>query len=298
MNTAVTEIGGRDRNSPVPNGEFAFTWSDFRKIATLVHSEAGIVLSETKVNLVYSRLAKRLRAIGLKSFRDYCRLIEGEEGVDERQAMIAAMTTNVTRFFREEHHFDYLRQDVSPKLAAKARAGGRVRIWSAGCSSGEEPYSIALTMLRETPDVANHDFLILASDIDHNMVARGRAGQYGAKQVEGIPQQYRQNFLEPIQDLGTLSYQFAPPVRALIRFNELNLLESWPMKGKFDAIFCRNVMIYFDEPTQNAIWKRFAEALLPGGTLFIGHSERIATDRQPFDLVAQTTYRFKSGVRK
>jgi len=298
MTSPVMEGTSRQQDMPVPGGEFAFTWSDFRLIAALVHSESGIVLSESKVNLVYSRLAKRLRAIGFKTFREYCELVEGAEGVDERQAMIAAMTTNVTRFFREPHHFDYLRSEVLPNLIAAAKSGQRVRIWSAGCSSGEEPYSIALTILNEFPDVSNYDVLILASDIDPNMVERGQAATYGAKLVESIPQTLRRNFLEPYEDKGGLSYRMAAPVRGLVRFNKLNLLGRWPMKGKFDIIFCRNTMIYFDEPTQNSIWSRYADILVPGSPLFIGHSERIATELHPFDLVAQTTYVLRRGARR
>jgi chemotaxis protein methyltransferase CheR len=298
MADAAGETMHDGRDTPVPSGEFPFTWTDFRQIASLVHSSSGIVLTESKANLVYSRLAKRIRVIGLKTFREYCKLIQGEEGVDERQAMLAAMTTNVTRFFRESHHFDYLRQHVLPPLIDAARDGARVRIWSAACSSGEEPYSIALTLINEMPDIAGTDFLILASDLDHNMIARGREGIYAAKLVESIPKQLRGKYLEPIQQKGELAYQMASAVRDLVRFNELNLLGRWPMKGRFDAIFCRNVMIYFDDPTQNAIWKRFAEIMTPEATLFIGHSERIATDVQPFDLVAQTAYRLRKQVRK
>ena len=293
-NSAIDETSGR-RDVPVPTGEFPFTWSDFRQIAALVHSHSGIVLTESKVNLVYSRLAKRLRAIGLKSFRDYCALIEGADGADERQAMIAAMTTNVTRFFRESHHFDHLRDEILPALIEKARSGARVRIWSSACSSGEEPYSIALTVLKEMPDAPTRDFLILASDLDHNMVARGRTGIYDAKLVESIPIDLRRDWLETIRDKDKISYQMKPAVRGLVRFNELNLLGSWPMRGKFDVIFCRNVMIYFDEETQDSIWARFADVLTPDGTLFIGHSERISVDRHPFDLVAQTTYQLRGA---
>lgn len=279
------------RDLPVPNGEFPFTWADFRQIAALVHSQAGIVLTESKVNLVYSRLAKRLRAIGLKTFREYCALVQGEDGLDERQAMIAAMTTNVTRFFREPHHFDYLREEVLPGLKRAAMAGQRVRIWSAGCSSGEEPYSIALTLLSEMPDAGSLDIRILATDIDHNMIARGKAGIYSEKLVDSIPRDLRNRFLTRIGEKDAASYQICDEARDLVRFNELNLLGAWPMRGKFDAIFCRNVMIYFDEATQNSIWSRFAELLPPKGPLFIGHSERISMEDQPFDLVAQTTYR-------
>lgn len=286
----ATQSNSRE-TAPVPGGEFAFTWSDFRQIAAVVHAEAGIVLVDSKVNLVYSRLAKRLRAIGLRSFRDYCALIESSDGADERQAMIAAMTTNVTRFFREPHHFEYLSRVVLPPLAAAAKRGERVRVWSAGCSSGEEPYSIALTILDAIPDADKRDILVLASDLDPNMIRRGESGDYGANQVESVPSPLLGKWFETHKADGKVTYSVAPRIRDLVRFRELNLLGHWPMKGQFDVIFCRNVMIYFDEPTQNDIWHRFATLLRPGGHLFIGHSERISTDRQPFDLVAQTVYR-------
>ena len=282
-------VSGNNEKIPVPDGEFAFTWSEFREIAALVHGEAGIVLSEAKVNLVYSRLAKRLRAIGLRSFREYCELLRSKAGSGEKQAMISAMTTNVTRFFREPHHFEHLVEDVLPPLIAGARRGDRVRIWSAGCSSGEEPYSIALTLLKMMPDALSHDILILATDIDPEMIARGRAATYTQSQAAGIPEDLRGSAFEKGR-IGP-DYRISECARSLIRFNELNLLGTWPMRGRFDVIFCRNVVIYFDEETQNEIWGRFASVMPDGGHLCIGHSERIALDRQPFELVAQTVYR-------
>ena len=278
----------------VTDGEFAFTTQDFRKIAALVHGECGIVLHEGKANLVYSRLAKRLRAIGLRSFRDYCTLIESGDGADERSAMIAAMTTNVTRFFREPHHFDHLAKVLVPRLTENARAGKRVRIWSAGCSSGEEPFSIALTLLDKMGDAVQRDVKILATDIDANMVAHGREGVYSTQHDANIPPAMRNAWTIS----GNGAVRMAPQARALVQFNELNLLGTWPMKGKFDAIFCRNVMIYFDEETQNRIWARYASMLEPGGTLFIGHSERLSLELHPFELAGQTTYRLKAGARR
>lgn len=276
------------QSSLVPDSEFAFTLSDFRKIAALVHGEAGIVLPESKASLVYSRLAKRLRTIGLRSFRDYCALVESKDGIDERMAMIAAMTTNVTRFFRESHHFEEL-STILPAMAQAARKGQRLRLWSAGCSSGEEPYSMAITLLDVMSDALDHDVRILATDLDPNMLERGRAGRYPRNAVREVPQRLRERWTRPEGETVVM----APELRNLIQFNELNLLAEWPMTGKFDAIFCRNVMIYFDEETQDRIWRKFASLLRPGGTLFIGHSERIAMDRHPFDLVAQTTYRLR-----
>jgi len=285
----VTATTMQKDSSPVPAGEFAFTWSDFRQIAAMVHGEAGIVLAESKANLVYSRLAKRLRAIGLRSFREYCELVEGEAGVGERQAMIAAMTTNVTRFFREQHHFDHLAESVLPRLVSAARRGQRVRIWSSACSSGEEPYSIALTLLNAMPDASNHDVLILASDIDPDILDTAAEGSYPLSKLEHIPAALRGNFV--VADRAEQRFHFADAVRNIIRFRNLNLLRDWPVRGSFDVIFCRNVMIYFDQETQDGIWSRFADRMTPEATLYIGHSERIATDRLPFSLVAQTAYR-------
>jgi len=272
----------------VPDGEFPLTWEDFHRIAALVHGQAGIVLAEGKANLVYSRLAKRLRIIGLRNFRDYCDLVQSDQGAAERSALISALTTNVTRFFREDHHFRYLEEKVWPELA---RASRRVRVWSAGCSSGEEPYSIALSLLHAIKDAPQRDMLILASDLDPEMVADGLAARYPATRLADIPVAYRDLVERPSRDD---TFTFSQTVRNLIRFRELNLIGPWPLHGKFDVIFCRNVMIYFDEETQNRIWGRFADVIAPGGTLCIGHSERIDLGQHPFDLVGQTIYRRKS----
>jgi len=271
----------------VPDGEFDFTWVDFRTIAKLVHGEAGIVLPESKAALVYSRLSKRLRELRLSSFSDYCGLID--DSADERQVLIAAMTTNVTRFFRESHHFEHLRHSVYPVLIDKARQGVRIRLWSAACSSGEEPYSIALSLLHAMPDATDHDILILASDLDPNMIAIGQAGIYPASRLEDIPPHFRKGAIEGTGD----RFRFTERVRRLVRFRHLNLLREWPIHGSFHVIFCRNVMIYFDQPTQDAIWPRFANVMVPGGHLYIGHSERLVTDG--FSLVSQTAYR-RSGL--
>src|SRR5688572_13070680 len=181
-------------------GEFLFTNEDFRKIAQILHSHAGIALAEGKAALVYSRLAKRLRSLGMRSFREYCALIEDAKGVDERQTMMAALTTNVTRYFREPHHFDHLRDHVMPKLAERARRGGRVRMWSAACSNGQEPYSMAITVLAALPEAANLDVKILATDIDPNMVAEGRAGLYREDAVEPVPLDLRRKWFRKVQN--------------------------------------------------------------------------------------------------
>jgi chemotaxis protein methyltransferase CheR len=272
----------------VVEGEFAFTDADFRKIAAMVHGDAGIHLPDAKATLVYSRLAKRLRALGLASFRDYCELVTGAEGVDERQKMLAALTTNVTRFFREPHHFDHLKEKVLPPLLDAARRGGKVRIWSAACSSGQEPFSIAMTILALDPNAAERDIKVLATDIDPNMVREGRGGTYAPHLLDGVPDGYRKRWTSAVPR----GVQMADELRALITFNELNLIGDWPMKGTFNAIFCRNVAIYFEDDTQAKLWSRFAPLIAPDGALYIGHSERIQGPATPlFRPDGVTTYR-------
>ncbi|BCH23187.1 CheR family methyltransferase [Mesorhizobium sp. L-8-3] len=265
----------REAPALVP-GEYLLTMADFRQIAAILHDDAGISLSEAKAALVYARLAKRLRALGLSSFRDYCALVSSGNAVDERQKLVAALTTNVTKFFREKHHFDHLQRTVLPQLVARARRGGQVRIWSAGCSNGQEAYSAALVILQMMPDVLDCDFKILASDIDPNMVAEGRAGLYSDVAVEDVPAEIRNRWLRKVRDGGELKWQVPDEARELVAFRELNLFARWPMKRPFDVIFCRNVAIYFDKDKQAELWARFAGTLLPGGYLYIGHSERIA----------------------
>ena len=294
----MTAAAAKSRTSAaMVEGEFLFTEGDFRKIAAMVHGDAGIALHETKATLVYSRLAKRLRALGLASFQDYCALVAGADGVDERQKMLAALTTNVTRFFREPHHFDHLRDKVLPPLLAAAKAGGKVRIWSAACSSGQEPYSAAMTILSLMPDAANLDIKILATDIDPNMVADARTGIYAESLLTGIPAEHLRRWTSPAAGRSG-AVQMADELRALVTFNELNLIGDWPMKGKFDAIFCRNVAIYFDDDTQARLWSRFAPLLPVGGRLYIGHSERVAGPAAAvFEPDGITTYRLTSSPR-
>ncbi|MGI3901830.1 MAG: protein-glutamate O-methyltransferase [Janthinobacterium lividum] len=282
------------REKSIVEGEFVFRAEDFRRIAAMLHSDAGIFLPEAKSTLVYSRLVKRLRVLGMESFRDYCAFLEESGGADERQQMMAALTTNVTRFFREPHHFDYLKTKVLPPLLDAAKRGGRVRIWSAGCSKGHEPYSMAMTVLSLMPEAADRDVRILATDIDPNVVKEGRAGLYDRAALEGVPPAEFKRFLRPDEKGGTFSV--SDDLRRLVSFRELNLMAQWPMAGQFDVIFCRNVVIYFDEATQAKVWQRFSEKLVTGGTLCIGHSERLSGPAlNRFTNVGITIYRHASG---
>lgn len=279
--------------APLAAGEFGFDRSDFAFIATTLHEDAGIHLPASKANLVYSRLAKRLRVLGLESFRDYCALVGSEEGADERAQMVAALTTNVTRFFREPHHFEHLRRKLVEPAAADIRAGRRLRIWSAGCSSGQEPYSIALTLLQVIPDARAYDLRVLATDINPIVLETARRATYPAEEVVSVPPELRRSWMESAGS-GAMRLDEAP--RGLVSFRPLNLIGAWPMKGPFDAVFCRNVVIYFDEKTQMRLLNRFATLLRPGGYLYLGHSERMVGPAEAlFRLDGTTTYRKIGG---
>lgn len=281
-------------------GEFHLTARDFSEIAAIMHREAGIALPENKVNLVYSRLAKRLRILGLKNFREYCNVVKDvsdDRGRDERDTMIAALTTNVTRFFREPHHFEHLKISVLPKLLQQARLGQPVRIWSSACSSGQEPYSIALTILNLLPDAPNYDVRILATDIDPNMIAHGEAGCYEKAMLKDVPAGLAQRWFSPMAD-NSDQMRAVAELRSLVRFRKLNLMGDWPMRGQFHAIFCRNVVIYFDTETQNRVWTRMLPLLARDGALYIGHSERVGGPAEAqLRSDGVTIYRHSESVR-
>lgn len=282
------------------SGEYPLTRRDLSQIASMIYSDAGIYLNDSKASLVYSRLSKHIRQLGLGGFREYCDLVSSPQGAAERKEMLSFLTTNFTRFFRENHHFDHLRNEVLPDLIARAKAGGRVRIWSAACSDGQEPYSIALTVLSVLPNAADYDFKILATDIDPKILALARAGAYDDSAVETVSPAMRKQWFNENPANPRRRWQVDDKLKRLITFNELNLLGNWPFKGPFDVIFCRNVVIYFDEPTQIRIWSRFAEHLPVGGHLYIGHSERVAGEaKDSFDNIGITTYRYlgKGGKR-
>jgi chemotaxis protein methyltransferase CheR len=210
----------------------------------------------------------------MRDFTAYCSLIESPDGEDERMQMLSALTTNVTHFFREDHHFRLLRDKVLPPLLAAARSGGRVRLWSAGCSAGQEPYSLAFTLLDLCPEAARLDIRILASDVDPDILRRAQDGLYPAEELKAIPAGMRDRFID--QDGTSPTFRISDRARAIVRFAELNLMSEWPMHGPFDVIFCRNVAIYFDKQTQARLWQRFAGLTPPGGYLFLGHSERLS----------------------
>lgn len=273
--------------------EFPFTLSDFTRIAEIMATDCGIVLEQGKMPLVYSRLTKRLRLLKVRTFRHYCALVLSDAGADERRLMVEALTTNVTRFFREKHHFEHLRQKVLPGLIEAARRGGRVRLWSAGCSSGEEPYSIGLTLLDMMPDAARFDIRILGTDIDTRMLAQARAGLYPRAALAAVDNGLRDRWMR-VRETGdgAAGWEAGDELRSLVAFRTANLIdETWPMRGPFQVIFCRNVVIYFDAQTRQRVLGRLVNLLSPAGHIYIGHAERLPPDALDVSFVGLTTYR-------
>lgn len=269
-------------------GEFALSDREFNRVKARVYAEAGISLSEAKRTLVVSRLSRLVRALRLASIDDYLNYLEHSGSDADAQDFINALTTNLTRFWREDHHFDHLAGYVRG-LMQQPRAGGarpRLRIWSAGCSTGQEPYTIALGLLAALPDLRRWDFRILATDIDTNVLAKASLGVYPESELNGLAAE-RTRLFERGGD-GTVRIPMA--ARSLVAFKPLNLVGAWPMKGPFDAIFCRNVAIYFDKPTQGTLFARLGRILAPGGFLYIGHSENLGSGSEGFRLVGKTIY--------
>lgn len=269
--------------------EFAFSEEDFQALRALVKSLTGIHLTEQKRELVYGRLTRRLRALRLRSFADYRDLLGRD--AQELTELCNAITTNLTSFFREPHHFQYLRDQWLAPLMADARSKRRVRIWSAACSSGEEPYSIAMTLLESLPHPERWDVRILATDLDSEVLERARRGVYPAERLTGLSAERQARFFHETQDGRPGSRQINPDVAALITFKQLNLMQSLPMKGPLDVVFCRNVVIYFDKDTQRDLFARISQLQRPGDLLFLGHSESLFKVSESYALIGKSIYR-------
>jgi len=263
----------------------------FRAIAELAYRESGLTLVEEKSSMIQSRLRPRLRVLGLNNFAQYSDFVGSDAGTDERKQLISALTTNVTHFFRENHHFETLGTVIDARME-DLRNGARMRVWSAGCSNGQEAYSAAMTLLERCPQAAKYDLRILATDIDPQVINFARRGSYAARLMEGVSEPLRKRYFNSNSHGLETQFTAKPELKNLIHFNELNLLAPWPMRGSFDVIFCRNVVIYFDLATQTVLWPRFHKALRPDGHLFLGHSERIAApEALGFRTDGPTSYR-------
>jgi len=277
MSANLQSVDGHDR-------EFAFTRENFERVCQLIYEHAGISLKPSKQDMVYSRLARRLRVNGLDNFRDYLVLLESGNK-EEWEAFVNSLTTNLTSFFREPHHFPLLADH-----AIKQRGRHPVSLWCAAASSGEEPYSIAMTMV-DTFGSFSPPVTIVATALDTNVLAKAEAGIYPIERVEKLSEDVVKRFF--LKGTGAQSgfVRVRPELRAMIKFRQVNLLgDDWQIRGPLDAIFCRNVMIYFDKETQLKILQRFAPLLHPDGLVFAGHSESFHNAAHLFRLRGKTVY--------
>lgn len=277
--------------------EISLSEKEFSRVKQRVYKIAGISLSDAKRTLVISRLSKIVRQLGLPTFDAYLDYLEQDGREADGQAFVNALTTNLTRFYREDHHFDHLVKYVQGLMARRPRVGPdgrpRLRIWSAGCSTGQEPYTIGMCLLAALPDLRRWDFRILATDIDTNVLAKAAGGVYPENELSGLSSERARQFERP----GDGTIRIPGAVRELVSFKPLNLMAQWPVKGPFDAIFCRNVAIYFDKPTQAQLFSRFGQMLAPDGFLYIGHSENLGAGGAGFTSMGKTIFQYKRSSK-
>ncbi len=268
--------------------EFLYTREDFDFLRKISNEHSGILVPDDKFDMFYSRLSKRLRMHGLANFKEYCQYLKNNPE-KEFTEFINAVTTNLTSFFREKHHFDYLRDTIIPEVLKRNNTKKTIRVWSAGCSTGEEPYSIAMTLLENVPN--GWEIKILATDLDTNVLQTAATGIYNSDRVDGLPEATIKRWFKKGKASNAVKVKTHPDLRALIQFKQLNLMKEWPMKNKFDFIFCRNVLIYFDRDTKERLAQRYGELLAIGSHLLIGHSESLNQLDTCFDLIGNTIYK-------
>jgi chemotaxis protein methyltransferase CheR len=270
------------------------TVDGFIKLSDLVHRHCGINLHDGKIELVRARLAKQMRIGGFDAATDYIDHVLSDPSGEEFKNLIDALSTNLTSFFREKNHFSYLERELLPRLLSDKKRSGhrRLRAWSAGCSTGEEPYSLAMILLDTTSGRGQGDWdvKLLATDISTRVLAHARRGTYDKKRAEGVPPQLRNKYFAINKLDGQVIYDASRALKELVRFRHLNLMQTWPFAGPFDFIFCRNVMIYFDKPTQQRLVARFYDCLASGGVLFTGHSESLTGITHGFKYIQPTIY--------
>ncbi|MEP4195927.1 MAG: protein-glutamate O-methyltransferase [Aliishimia sp.] len=262
----------------------------FNALSKLAYQEAGLVLAPSKSAMIQSRLRHRLKVLGIGNILDYCQYVSSHEGKSEKVEMISALTTNVSSFFREPHHFDFLKEELLDTFLERVEHGEPIRLWSAGCSNGQEPYSLAILLTKHSEKFTKENCKILATDIDKKVLRFAQEGRYEEGQIGGLAETDLHQFFKIEKSIsGTKNFAVIDKIKDLVTFKPLNLIEKWPMKGSFDVIFCRNVIIYFDAITQDQLWPRFHNILKDDGIFFVGHSERINSDK--FSSAGATAYR-------
>jgi len=271
-------------------GDFKLTDAEFNRIRQLVREHTGISLSDAKRQLVYGRLARRLRALKLADFSSYIELLERGDPV-ELEEFTNAVTTNLTSFFRESHHFDFLAQEALPAIVARDGGLRRLRIWCCAASTGEEPYSISMVLRECASLLTGWDTKLLATDLDSAVLATAAAGIYASERFQAMDPKRMARFFDRGTGPQTGKLRTREELRNLITFRQLNLMHEWPLRGPFDAIFCRNVVIYFDKATQRTLFERMATLQRPGDLLFLGHSESLYRVSDRYELIGRTIYR-------
>ena len=257
---------------------------EFERISSIIHETCGINLHDGKKELVRARLTKRLRKLDLPDFREYLDFVESDE--NEFVAMVDSLCTNLTTFFREPDHFDYLVKEVFPSF----NDNSRIRIWSAGCSSGEEAYTLAILLNEYFPGISRMDCLVLATDISTRTLETAQRGVYTGRKLANVPGDILKRYFKPLRNSNEILFEVEQGLRTLIKFRYLNLMSRWPMKKPFDVIMCRNVMIYFDKITQRELVARFYDILKPGGIFMAGHSESLTGIVHNFKYVRPSIY--------
>ena len=281
---------GRPEKPPDPADDL--DRETYHKITKFVYDHARITLGENKMELIRARLGKIIRQKNMSGYRAYYKWMSEDKTGEAVREVMNAVATNLTAFFRENKHFDYLANQLLPSFARSGER--RLRAWSAGCSTGQEVYTIAMTILENLPQAdSQYDIKLLATDIDTDVVRTGATGIYSQDAVKGIPDALLRRYFQPgaTDQRGRPGWKVGEELRRLVSFRFLNLFSQWPFRGRFDFIFCRNVMIYFDRPTQEQLLNRYWEQLRPGGTLFIGHSESLNGINHQYEYVLPTIYR-------
>ncbi len=269
------------------NKEFKFTQDDFDYLRNVVKKETGIISDKGKYTMYYSRLSRRLRKLKLADFAAYRQYL-ADNLATESIELVNAVTTNLTAFYREEHHFDFLAETI---IADKIKNNDKVlRIWSAACSTGEEPYSIAMTLIDTIKDIKQWDIKIYATDIDSNVVKTAKSGIYGVDRIDSLDAKRIKSHMKKGSGSNVGFIKMNDDTKAFIRFNQMNLLKTWPINEKMDAIFCRNVVIYFDKETKISLADRFYDQLKPNGYLIMGHSESLHGISEHYKLLGKTVY--------
>ncbi len=272
--------------------QYPFTDAEFEKLRGMIFERSGISISTAKKQLIYRRISTRLKKLKLSTFSDYISILESGDS-RENETFLNSITTNLTSFFRENHHFEYLSGTAMPEILETKKLDRKLRIWSAGCSTGEEPYSISMTLQPFARQLEGWDAKVLCTDLDTDVLAKARVGTYELEKTNGLSQTQKEQWFKKETIDQEVFLTAKPLLKQLLHFRQLNLMTRWPMSGKFDVVFCRNVMIYFDRETQRELVEKFADVIEPNGHLIIGHSETLGRVSDRFELIGKTVYRKK-----